>query len=437
MTLAKKLLSLGGSSGFDYYFGMYVIGSGTTVFRGVDFDSDDNIYVAGLGLSSDAALVKILPGGSLFDAYTLAGVSGYLGCATNSNDEIFVAGNSSSGDARMDGYELSGGDLSRSWHKELEHGSNTIIFYNCALAGTSDVYACGYNNSAAYGGDEVQLAKYSQSDGSLTWQKTIGSALSQRGACAVDGSGNPHVVTRETVTRNAINVMKIASSGASITWQRTLEHGSSAFSVNDGMAICLDASDNVYAAATLLTSDKEIHIVKYNSSGTIQWQRSLSDSGADLTPHGLDTDSSGNVYIAGEGYDGANFYILVAKYNASGTLQWKNTWQPSTPDNTLRMEGFDSLRLDSNEDIVVVGSSFDSSYLGDNPGWVLKLPNDGSLTGTHGDWSYATATGVTSATPTNTDAAGGLNITNSSYTNATRNVNDFNASEDATVYEVD
>ena len=66
---------------------------------------------------------------------------------------------------------------------------------------------------------------------------------------------------------------------------------------------------------------------KFNSSGTIQWQRTLDGSTQHDRGTGIAVDSSGNVYIAGFGAwtSGKSYEILIAKYNSSGTLQYQRT----------------------------------------------------------------------------------------------------------------
>ena len=82
----------------------------------------------------------------------------------------------------------------------------------------------------------------------------------------------------------------------------------------------------------------DIFLVKYNSSGTKQWTKQLgtssSEEGNDVT-----TDSSGNIYVTGytDGdLDGntnsGNHDIILVKYNSSGTKQWNKQLGSSSYD---------------------------------------------------------------------------------------------------------
>ena len=73
--------------------------------------------------------------------------------------------------------------------------------------------------------------------------------------------------------------------------------------------------------------DTDLFVVKYNTSGTKQWTKQLGTSAFDVA-FGVATDSSGNVYVTGYtkgGLDGntsaGDRDLFVVKYNSSGTKQ--------------------------------------------------------------------------------------------------------------------
>ena len=80
------------------------------------------------------------------------------------------------------------------------------------------------------------------------------------------------------------------------------------------------------------SASEDYFIVKYNSSGTKQWTKQDGNSFG-VNAQGVATDSSGNVYVTGRTYGllYGNTYagmndLFVVKYNSSGTMQWTKTY---------------------------------------------------------------------------------------------------------------
>jgi hypothetical protein len=90
-----------------------------------------------------------------------------------------------------------------------------------------------------------------------------------------------------------------------------------------------------FTSGTTLTStgSTDAFVAKYDTSGTVQWARSIGGTSADYG-YGIATDSGGNVYVIGT-YGGTVTFTsgttltstgstdaFVAKYDTSGTVQW-------------------------------------------------------------------------------------------------------------------
>ena len=121
-----------------------------------------------------------------------------------------------------------------------------------------------------------------------------------------------------------ILIAKYNSSGT-IQWQRKIVGDGS--DSDYGRGIALDSSDNVYITGKIHNLSGGIGVgslflAKYNSSGTIQWQNRLNtDTNQGAEGYGMAIDSSGNIYVAG--YDQVSNDMLIAKYDTSGTIQWQ------------------------------------------------------------------------------------------------------------------
>lgn len=102
----------------------------------------------------------------------------------------------------------------------------------------------------------------------------------------------------------------------------------------------IDSSGNLYAAGAATTSTstafRKSYLTKVNNAGSLQFKNELTVSAGDtVDPYGtqyqgyqtsaMDVDSSGNVYIV-KVYGSTNGAILM-KFNESGTYQWQKSFQ--------------------------------------------------------------------------------------------------------------
>jgi hypothetical protein len=158
---------------------------------------------------------------------------------------------------------------------------------------------------------------------------------------ATDASGNVYVTgyTYGGLDGNTLTgttdffVTKYDSSGVK---QYTRQLGV-AGQITKGWSLTTDTSGNVYVAGettggldgNTLTGTTDFIVTKYNSSGVKQYTRQLGVAGQITTGWSVTTDTSGNVYVAGEttgGLDGNALTgtrdFFVTKYNSSGVKQY-------------------------------------------------------------------------------------------------------------------
>ena len=116
-----------------------------------------------------------------------------------------------------------------------------------------------------------------------------------------------------------------------VVWSRNFTSNSSGTEYFLGMDV--DSSGNVYAVgwcnnSSFTNGSNDSIIVKYDTDGNLQWQRSLGHNSTDRG-YEIHIDSSDNIFIVGNTTQSGNGYIFVAKYNTSGTLQWQNSFGDS------------------------------------------------------------------------------------------------------------
>jgi hypothetical protein len=147
----------------------------------------------------------------------------------------------------------------------------------------------------------------------------------------VDGSANIFVPghIKDTGTPYRGLTLKTDAAG-SIQFQRQLAHATEDVVM---LAIGLDSSGNVYVTGfqydgAAPTNTYKWVLCKYNSAGTLQWQRLISKAGGDFNYGQGDmvVTSAGDIYLGGAhnnvGTSGQNAPVVM-KYDASGVLQWQ------------------------------------------------------------------------------------------------------------------
>ena len=142
-------------------------------------------------------------------------------------------------------------------------------------------------------------------------------------------------------------------------------------------AVAVDSSGNVYAAGiqdgTGNYNSRDPVLVKYDSSGTTQWAKTVTAGNFDAEFYAVAVDSSGNVYAAGSQGGTGNYNYgsgniagvcssfsssiygnpVLVKYNSFGTSQWAKTITAGN-----YMAGFRAVAVDSGGNIYALGEQY-------------------------------------------------------------------------------
>jgi hypothetical protein len=184
-------------------------------------------------------------------------------------------------------------------------------------------------------------------------------------------------------------LVKLSSIGT-IEWQKSLggsgnEGLSSIQLTNDGGYIVAGFSESNDGDVSGNHGDKDYWVVKLNSSGAIEWQKSLGGTGVEIGSLVQQTNDGGFI-VAGNSYSndgdvsgnhGDKDYWVV-KLSSIGNIEWQKSLGGSVEDST------NSIQQTNDGGYIVLGYSFSNDGdISDNHGlsdyWVVKLTSIGTI----------------------------------------------------------
>jgi hypothetical protein len=335
--------------------------------------------------------------------------------------------------------------------------------YSPTLSSLHEAVADSSSNMYITGssGNSVYVLKINSSM-QLVWQKTISNNNISfgEGAIRVDSSGNVYVTNYEKTTGSLMTILSKFDSNGNPLWHRQLGNGSSDVSIQP---LALDSSSNVYVAGYFVSgSSAAAAVMKFDTNGNHQWTTSLDNSSVwDAFLNEVQVDSSGNVYALGFSDNGGRRSFIV-KLNSSGSVQWQKTIGAGVGEwigpgsmvmdgTTLYFNMFGPV-VESNNVISIVALNLSGvkqferqfRYYGQNlysqkisiignhiyvPGYspfgfAFKVPKDGSKTGTYNSFGNVvtytnSATQLVEQNTTYSVSSGGISVSSTSRTVAT------------------
>ena len=383
--------------------------------RGVAVAPSGNIYIVG-NISTFMLIAKYNSSGTLQWQRSLGTVSnpeeGWA-IAIDPSENVYITGYADvAGQANnviIAKYNTSG---TIQWQKQLA-GVGTKNEYGTSIAvdSASNVYVSAYSNA---GGATYDILTFKlDSFGNMSWQRSLGGTGGTGTdfgiGIALDSASNVYVTGFSDNNSTYDLVLAKYNTTGTLQWQRTL--GNNTGGSDAGYGVVVDSANNIYV--TGLINGIGILVAKYNSSGAIEWQRSLTGS-ATIFAVGAAVDSSNNVYVTAygdiSGSGGANYDIFTAKYDSAGTLQWQRKLSTTASDQSY------GIALDSSGSMYNIGVTYVSGVA---VALLTKFPSDGTLTGTYSlggfTYTYAAST-LTPATSTLADNIGSLSGATSSLT---------------------
>jgi hypothetical protein len=203
-------------------------------------------------------------------------------------------------------------------------------------------------------------------------------------------------------------IVKLDSSGT-LQWSRTIGGAQ-----NDQVYSIIQTIDGGFAAAGYTASfgagNSDMYIVKLDSSGTLQWNRTIGGSNYDYATSIIQTTDGGFAVAGYTGTFSAYDYYIV-KLNDSGTFQWSKAIGGSSNDEAY------SIIQTRDGDFAIAGytNSFGAAS-GDF--YIVTLDSSGNTCGN----SVSTTSTVTTPTPTVTTPTSTITTPNPSVTSPTPTV---------------
>ena len=349
-------------------------------------------------------------GGSLDDyAYSIQQTSdgGYI-----------VAGMSRSNDGDVSGHHHNGTNYDY-WIVKLEATGN--IQWQKSLGGrledgaysiqqTSDggYIVAGSSNSNNGDVSGVHSVQYGYPDywvvklnslGDIEWQKALGGSSGDVAYSIQQTSDDGYIVAGSSTSSDG-NVssnhggidawlVKLNSLG-SIQWEKPLggsgwDYAKSIKQTSDGGYIVAGASWSNDGDVSSNQGYSDVWIVKLDTLGSIQWQKSLGGSGEDIA-ESIQQTSDGGYIVAGSswsndgdvsGNHGSTDYWVV-KLNSLGSMEWQKSLGGSSNEQAY------SIQQTSDGGYIVAGESQSndgdvSGHQGHSDVWVIKLNSTGSI----------------------------------------------------------
>lgn len=363
--------------------------TGTIAARGVA-SSDGFLYATG----NDGTKIitsKYNTNGSVqwqkgLDNSSATGLDVAMGAAADSVGNVY-----GSGYRALWKYNASGSIV---WQKNITSTTTGGYWFGIRVDASGNIYS---NRATSNDGGTALTTYKIDSTPAITWQKTLTASGANKSwrvtdnSVAVDSSGNVYVIFSqydEGIPQFDHGLLTKYDSSGTIQWTRKIVIGI----YGQMAAITIDSAGNIYVSYGS-GSTSQRYLSKFNSSGTIQWSREL--SGGTTGPYfsGLATDSNDNVYAVGRTLSSTNERMLIVKYNSSGTIQFQRTIIATlTAGGAARNGRLNACSIDVPNGFIVISGILDTEF------FTARLPIDGSKTGSYSLGTYTMVYGASSLT---------------------------------------
>ena len=258
--------------------------------------------------------------------------------------------------------------------------SKAVLFYLLLLSIISVIH---YNNtSMILNRKSLNYNRVPQINGdSEDWYvKFSGPQFDSALAIANDSEGNIYVAgITESYGAGETDFILVKFNKSGV-YQWNVTHGGSdkeGFQSTTKIGLAVDSNDDIILVGWTQSwghGNKDIEIIKYNSSGQKIWNRTWGKNTEDWG-FGVAVDASDNIYVVGKQHDGGHpfqYDAVLIKYDANGNEIWNQTWGGLYDNEEV---AYDIAINKSSNEIFIVGMY---NYSGGETGDILFLKYDTS-----------------------------------------------------------
>ena len=229
----------------------------------------------------------------------------------------------------------------------------------------------GWTESFGSGERDVYILKLSPK-GQLEWQKTFGGKSNDEANSTQQTTDGGYIVAGWTYSpdsRGDVYILKLNSKGE-VEWQKTFGGAK-----NDVANSIQQTTDGGYIVAGWTESfgsgEEDAYILKLNSKGEIEWQKTFGGEVSDLA-NSIQQTTDGGYIVAGwtESFGSGWQDVYILKLNSKGEIEWQKAFGGKDDDEA------NSIQQTTDGGYIVAGwtGSFDSRDV-----YILKLSSKGEV----------------------------------------------------------
>lgn len=362
------------------------------------YSINNGTYVIGGGIAKHDENGKFISRIDFYDTAAATTTFYVRSIAIDSSDNIYILawdGNTNNTNSTSNSYLIKlNSSLQIQLQLKITGGFQAASTYDAIhIDSFGNIYIMGrfyYDTNIQYPG----IIKY-DSVGALSWASkiAIGNGTTTPSAITMDSQGNLYATFNwydSSVSRYKALLVKVNGTNGNIIWSKIYDGTSNSYIYK----VLIDSNDNVYVINVYTDSSYRTQVVKYNSTGTIIETFALNNSnGGSMWGYNMSLDeTSQHIYLVGYSNSGLTSHGILCKIDMqSDTLVYSRQFGVPSSSNPSYIY---HIKLDPNKDLILTGkvSITGNSNYAHNYGFIAKMPNNGTGTGTYGFTQYSGGT---------------------------------------------